>query len=370
MMMSDIELKNIDANGDPFIQQHSPPSSSSSNMTINNCNNNNNQESIYVETDYGPINVVRIGAREHSGKPYIITYHDIGLNFHSNFQAFFNYSDMKLLLESFCVINVNAPGQEENATILSSDFIFPTMDQLAEQVDSVCKYFGIANFIGLGVGAGANILARYALKYPELVDGLFLIHPTSTQSSWTEWLYQKMNIYYLSSTVQSFSQSMQDYLLWHHFGIINEDRNRDLIQVYKNYFSGKNHIPRNLALFLDTFIRRTDLNIERGNREQNFKCSILILCGSQSPHVDDTVNMNGRLNPENSTWMKLSGCGMVLDEQPHKVAQAFRLFIQGIGYALTSFERRRSSRQQNGGDDDDEYDTSIRMHIVENPIQN
>ncbi|OTF75341.1 NDRG3-like protein [Euroglyphus maynei] len=341
-------------------------SSSSSSLSNNDCKNNNNHESLYVDTDYGQIYVVRIGARNHSGKPYIITYHDIGLNFNSNFQAFFNYSDMKLLCESFCVINVHAPGQEENATILPSDYIFPTMDQLAEQVDSVCKYFGITNFIGLGVGAGANVLARYALKYPELVNGLFLIHPTSTQASWTEWLYQKINIYYLSSTIQSFSQSIQDYLLWHHFGVIDEDRNRDLIQVYKNYFSGKNHVPRNLAMFIDSYIRRTDLNIERGNREENFKCSVLILCGSQSPHVDDTVNMNGRLNPENSTWMKLSGCGMVLEEQPHKVAEAFRLFIQGIGFALTSFERRRSSRLQS----DDEYDTSIRMHIVENPIQN
>ncbi|TMW44000.1 hypothetical protein DOY81_010920, partial [Sarcophaga bullata] len=51
------------------------------------------------------------------------------------------------------------------------------------------------------------------------------------------------------------------------------------------------------------------------------------------PHVDDTVTFNGRLDPTNSTWMKISDCAMVLEEQPAKLAEAFRLFLQGEGYA-------------------------------------
>jgi misexpression suppressor of KSR, putative len=41
--------------------------------------------------------------------------------------------------------------------------------------------------------------------------------------------------------------------------------------------------------------------------------------------------------------MKLSDCGMALEEQPGKVAEALRLFINGLGYSLTAYERRRSS---------------------------
>ena len=34
----------------------------------------------------------------------------------SNFQAFFHNSEMKELLENFCVYHVNAPGQQDGAT--------------------------------------------------------------------------------------------------------------------------------------------------------------------------------------------------------------------------------------------------------------
>ncbi|KAF7488628.1 Protein NDRG3 [Sarcoptes scabiei] len=358
--MSDIELTNIEAT-DPLM--HSLIKNS------DDCNGDGCQTSgctgIYVDTDFGQVFVVPIGAPIESKKPFILTYHDIGLNFVSNYQAFFNFFEMKLLSESFCILNLHAPGQEENAIRLPDSYTFPTMDQLAQQVDSVCKHFGITNFIGFGAGAGANVLSRFALKFPEMVDGLFLINPTSTQASWAEWIYQRINIYYLGSAIQNFSQSMQDYLLWHHFGTLTENRNRDLIQVYRTYFSGRNHCARNLALFLDSYIKRSDLNIVRGNKSKNFNCSVLIICGALSPHVEDTVTMNSRLNPENSTWMKLSDCGMVLEEQPQKVSEAFRLFLQGLGYALTAFERRRSralSRSQS------EDDSSQKMHIVENPI--
>ena len=45
------------------------------------------------------------------------------------------------------------------------------------------------------------------------------------------------------------------------------------------------------------------------------------------------VEMNGRLNPANSTWIKISDCGgMILEEQPAKLCESFRLFLQGMGY--------------------------------------
>ena len=57
---------------------------------------------------------------------------------------------------------------------------------------------------------------------------------------------------------------------------------------------------------------------------------------------EESVKMNARLNPSNSSWIKLSDSGMVLEEQPHKVAEAFRLFLQGLGYTLKAFDRKRA----------------------------
>lgn len=218
---------------------------------------------------------------------------------------------------------MNAIGQEENAPTYPSSVAYPSLDDFAEQIQEVCDRYKIKNFIGLGVGAGANILSRYALKHPKAVDGLVLINPTSSKSSWSEWIYQKLNVYYLSSAVNGalntgFPEATRDYLMWHHFGYLDETKNYDLVELYKNHFTGKTINAYNLALFIDSFIRRSDLDISRTILNKNFQCPILLACGDQSPHLQDSVDMNSRINPANSTWLKLAGCGMILEEQPGK----------------------------------------------------
>jgi hypothetical protein len=61
---------------------------------------------------------------------------------------------------------------------------------------------------------------------------------------------------------------------------------------------------------------------------------VLNLVGAYSPFVDETVTLNGKLNPPNTTWMKIQDAAMVLEEQPGKVAEALLLFLQGQGYCL------------------------------------
>lgn len=132
--MSDIELRNVDSTA-PLMRSLSKQ----------------DFEGEYVDTDNGPVYVIKAGAPPNSGRPYIVTYHDLGLNFASNFQAFFNFFEMKILLRSFSVLNIHAPGQEENAAPLPEGYIYPTMDKLAEQVDTVLKYYGVVTFVGIGV---------------------------------------------------------------------------------------------------------------------------------------------------------------------------------------------------------------------------
>lgn len=208
------------------------------------------------------------------------------------------------------------------------------MDELGEQISDVVIDFNIKTFIGLGVGVGANILVRFALAHPEKVDTLCLLNCLSTTAGWIEWGYQKLNARHLLS--KGMTQGALDYLMWHHFGRLTEERNHDLVHVYREYF--EHHVnPTNLALFIDAYIRRTDLNIVReldqNRQSRTVKVPILNMTGALSPHVDDTVTFNSRLDPTSSTWMKLQDCGMVLEEQPAKVVEAFRLFLQGNGYA-------------------------------------
>ncbi|XP_034254500.1 protein NDRG3 isoform X2 [Thrips palmi] len=357
--MDDIELKKIDLQF-PAVRSMSRDDSAVSEER--------------VETARGSVLVAVQGDR---AKPAILTYHDLGLNYISSFQAFFNYIDMRALLDNFCVYHVNAPGQEEGAVPLPDDFEYPTMDELSEQLMFVLSHFGLRHVIGLGVGAGGNILARFALANPEKVEALCLINVVSTQAGWIEWGYQKMNARYLRS--KGMTQGVLDYLMWHHFGRGTEERNHDLVQVYRNYFERQVN-PSNLALFIDSYVRRTDLKLTRElepNRRKEsatLQMPVMNITGSLSPHVDDTVTLNGRLDPTNSSWMKISDCGMVLEEQPGKVAEAFRLFLQGQGYGMIKvptarlFDFTRSASLDDSDLLSHAHWSNASIHITENPI--
>ena len=67
---------------------------------------------------------------------------------------------------------------------------------------------------------------------------------------------------------------------------------------------------------------------------RSLKMTCLNLVGEFSTHIDNTVDFNGRLDPEKCTWMKLNDASMVVVEQTEKVSQAIILFLQGLGYTL------------------------------------
>jgi hypothetical protein len=61
---------------------------------------------------------------------------------------------------------------------------------------------------------------------------------------------------------------------------------------------------------------------------------VLNLVGIHSPFIEESVNFNGQLTPSKTNWIKVQEAAMVLEEQPGKVCQALRLFLQGQGFCL------------------------------------
>ncbi|XP_013403851.1 protein NDRG3 isoform X14 [Lingula anatina] len=320
-----------------------------------------------IETGRGTLRVAVQGDRS---KAAIITYHDIGLNHVTNFQGFFSYGDMQPILRHFCVYHINAPGQHDGALPLmqrqeigdpkapvtephddpamplvkgaDKRYHFPSMDELSEMILPVLQFYGIKHFIGFGMGAGANILTRFALNHPEKVDALALVNCTASVSGWTEWGWQKLNTWYLKSG--SMTGFTEDYLLWHWFGQKTVDQNYDLVRMYRDTMKHIN--PHNLALFIESYTKRTALAVHRDLPKLGVKstpgkntgaraldCDVLLMAGDNSPHLDAMVDMNSRIDPSKTSWMKISDCGgMPLEEAPEKVCDAFRLFLQGLGY--------------------------------------
>ncbi|XP_040569855.1 protein NDRG3 [Lepeophtheirus salmonis] len=281
---------------------------------------------------------VTVAIKGDPSKPALLTFHDLGLNFVSNFQAFFNYPDMVEIAEKFCVYHVNAPGQEEGAEIISEHVEYPNMEDLAEIVNEVINELKIVRYVGIGVGLGGNVLLRHAYRYPERLHCLVLVNTLCTVPGWVEWGYQKRNVNHLRN--HGVTQAVTDYLLWHHFGVCHEERAHDLVNIFKQYFSTDIQ-PKNLAKLMEQYNWRTAIQIDRefslenqGGNAKTLKTPILNIVGAYSPFSADTVVLNGKLNPQTTSWMKIHECTMVLEEQPAKMAEAFRLFVQGHGFCI------------------------------------
>ncbi|MFH4973615.1 hypothetical protein AB6A40_000324 [Gnathostoma spinigerum] len=284
-----------------------------------------------VSTSYGLIKVSIYGDRKMTP---IVTFHDVGLDSENNFQNFFQFGSVADFTEKFCVYNINAPGQEMDAECLPQNYVYPTMDGLSKIVETCVNHFGLKSFIGFGVGAGANVMLRYAIQNESKLSALILVNCVATSAGWIEWGYQKMNMSYLRSTgMTSFTV---DYLMWHHFGRNFDQYNPDIVRQYRAYFQNLPN-PSNLASFIECYLNRTPLEFSRdGSAGPCLKVPVLQIVGSGSAFVGDTVEINARLDPARSDWIKISdSCGLVLDDKPEKVTEAMLLFLQGLGYFPT-----------------------------------
>ncbi|KAI4889186.1 hypothetical protein NFI96_032651 [Prochilodus magdalenae] len=316
-----------------------------------------------LETPYGVLHVTIRGIPK-GNRPVILTYHDIGLNHKSCFNTLFNFEDMQEITQHFVVVHVDAPGQQEAAPPFPTGYQYPSMDELAEMLPSVLTQLKIYSVIGIGVGAGAYILTRFALNHPSLVEGLVLINVNPCAEGWIDWAASKLS---------GWTSTLVDVVMTHHFSTEELTENQELIQTYRLHIA-QDINQDNLALFCASYNARRDLGIERpivGLKEDmvnTLLCPALLVVGDTSPAVDSVVECNSRLNPTITTLLKMADCGGFPQVvQPGKLAEAFKYFVQGMGYmpaagmTRLALSHTTSSSSITSGD-------SNRMHNLNSPL--
>ncbi|XP_069032153.1 protein NDRG1a [Embiotoca jacksoni] len=293
-----------------------------------------------VETPHGRIHCTMKGVPK-GERPVILSFHDIGLNHKTCWNTLFSHEDMSEIMQHFAVCHVDAPGQHEGAKTFSTGYEYPSMDQLSETLPLVLKHFGLKSVIGMGIGAGSYILTRFALDYPNMVEGLLLININPCAEGWMDWAAHK---------ISGWTHAMPDMLIGHLFGKEEIHNNHDLIGTYHHHIMHDMN-QFNLHLFVKSYESRRDLEIERpvpGSIVRTLKCPSLLVVGDSSPAVEAVVECNTKLDPTKTTLLKMADCGgMPQVDQPGKLTEAFKYFIQGMGYmpsaSMTRLVRSRTA---------------------------
>lgn len=283
-----------------------------------------------IDTAYGNLHVTVHGV-DKGNRPAIVTYHDIGLNHKTCFDALFADEDMQEIIKHFCIYHIDAPGQYPGAPAFPEGYQYPSMEQLAEMVPTVLHDLGVKNIIGVGVGAGAYVLAYVALHYPSLVEGVVLINIDTSAKGWFDWAASKLS---------EMTHTIVDVVLNHHFTQTELHESSDLVQNCRRHvLQDINHY--NLALFFRAYNSRKDLDLQKASPTSanlnTIRCPALLVVGDSSNVGDAVVECNSKLDPTKTSLLKMSDCGGLPQvAQPNKLTEAFKYFVQGMGHMPSS----------------------------------
>ncbi|XP_075685380.1 protein NDRG2 isoform X4 [Rhinoderma darwinii] len=312
-----------------------------------------------IETPYGMVTVTIQGSPKPK-RPAIVTFHDVGMDHKMCFKMLFENEDMYEIVKNFVVCHIDAPGQEEGAAIYPAGYQYPSLDQLAETIPCVLQYLNFPSIIGIGVGAGAYVFARYTLSHPNTVEGLVLLNIDPNAKGWMDWAAHKLT---------GLTSSIPEMILSHLFSAEEISGNSDIVRQYKTTILNSPILSNN-HLYWNSYNSRRDLNLERGG-DVTLKCPVMLVVGDQAPHEDAVVRMNAltlrvrfsfvcefsvvkhvvplqvecnsKLDPTQTSFLKMADSGgQPQITQPGKLAEAFKYFVQGMGYMASSCMTRLS----------------------------
>lgn len=296
------------------------------------------QHAVINTTKCGMVNVYVQGSLEDKqGKTIFVTVHDMGTN-HSSMIGFVNHPSMVEVKARSVFIHVCVPGQEDNAPNWSGEN-YPSLQDIASDLVCVLDHFDVRTVIGFGQGAGANVVCRFAIVHPNRCLGVCLVKCTSTTAGVMEYVKDKYIKLQLDSN--NMHSAAYEYLTVHRFGQKADDKS-DVVVAYVEDLK-KHFNPVNLAKYLNSFCKRTDLS---SSLATDLKCDTLLVVGSKASHLHTVYTMHQAMNREKTTLLVVDGVGDVMSEAADKLTRGMILFCKGFGalsgVAMPGMEKTRT----------------------------
>lgn len=291
-----------------------------------------------LETPFGVVHAW-ISGSPRPGRPALVTFPDVGHTHLTCFSELFGHPEMLEISRSFHLVHLEPPGMEEGAPPYPPGYQYPSLEQLAEALPGVLQGLGIRSLVGVGVGAGAFVLAKFGLLHPEAVEGLVLLNLDPHAKGWMDWAASKLS---------GLRMSTNEMILSHLF---TQD---ELAVAPPPVRQVREHLAAtpNPALLWAMYTSRGDLGLERSGAG-SLRCPVLLVVGDNAPHEDAVVECNAKLDPTQTSFLKMAdGGGQPQIAQPGRLTEAIKYFLQGMGYmaaaAMTRLSRSRTGSVAEG----------------------
>jgi len=269
-----------------------------------------------------------------------LTVHNAGAN-HNEWLRFANHPAMATIKDHAVFIHVDLLGQEDNAAPLDPEVKWPTIQAIGEDLVNILDTLRVKCVIGLGNGAGANIMMRFAMMHVTRCLGVILVHPTSANASMMETFREKV-----TQRKASIGLGMS---------------------LGNN--SGCEVNIKNMSKYVDSFQARDDVT---EFLEDKMTSDALLVSGSKSSSVKAMEHMFANCDKTRTSMIKIDDVADVLNEAQVKLANSVLLFVKGLGWltsvALPNVERKSSRDMAGRRMSMEDYDKpNIRRLSLTNP---
>jgi protein NDRG1 len=112
-----------------------------------------------------------------------LTVHDVGVN-HNAWLKYVNSAPMAQIREKAIFIHVDLVGQEDGAEDLEGNF--PSMQEIGEDLVNILDTLRVKCVVGIGEGAGANIMLRFGAMHVTRCLGVICINPNPSATTFME----------------------------------------------------------------------------------------------------------------------------------------------------------------------------------------